>query len=899
MVFAIVLSALLSGAAAAQEDVEVWDGTVEVSPGTLTIEKGKSLSYRLRLSKAPTSDGWFVRVRVDGVVYNDGLYKGIRWVPSVGWEFNQDNWDQWRDIHITARDDAELDTPVKFTHEVWEDDSFCPVHNVGPVTVTVTDEDGTGTTTPPSLSIDDATVAEVSGATAVFTVTLSETSNQDVTVNYATSNGTAAAGSDYTASNGTLTIQAGSTTGTITVPILDDSVDEANETFTVTLNSPTNATISGGSGRGTITDNDDPPSLRINDVTVMEASGARAEFTVTLSAVSGQDVTVNYATSNGEAVAGSDYTATGSTLTIQAGSETGTITVPILDDSVNEPNETFTVTLSSPTNATLEDAVGVGTITEDDLPPSLRIDDVRTAEASGATAVFTVRLSRVSGQDVTVAYATSNGTAVAGSDYTSTGSTLTIQAGSETGTITVPILDDALDEPTETFTVRLSNPTNATISDDEGVGTITDNNAPPSLSIDDVTVTEASGATAVFTVTLSGVSGRDVTVAYATSNGTAVAGSDYTATGSTLTIQAGSETGTITVPILNDAVSEPAETFTVTLNSPTNATISDDEGVGTITDNDALPSLRINDVIVMEASGARAVFTVTLSAVSGQVVTVDYATSDVTAVAGSDYTATSSTLTIQAGSPTGTIRVPILNDALDEPDETFTVRLSNPGNATLENQEGVGTITEDDLRTSRPTIRDSRADSLRPTLRIDDAAPVAEASGAAAVFTVTLSGANSQDVTAAYATSNGTAVAGSDYTATSSTLTIQAGARTGTIQVPILDDSVDEPNETFTVRLSNPTNATILDDEGVGTIADNDGPPSLSIDDATVTEASGAVAEFTVRLSEASGQDVTVNYTTSNGTAVAGSDYTRTSGKLTFAATRRNRRSRFRFWTTR
>ena len=89
-----MLSALLSGAAAAQEDVEVWDGTVEVSPGTLTIEKGKSLSYRLRLSKAPTSDGWFVRVHVDGVVYNDGLYKGIRWVPSVGWEFNQDNWDQ-------------------------------------------------------------------------------------------------------------------------------------------------------------------------------------------------------------------------------------------------------------------------------------------------------------------------------------------------------------------------------------------------------------------------------------------------------------------------------------------------------------------------------------------------------------------------------------------------------------------------------------------------------------------------------------------------------------------------------------------------------------------------------------------------------------------------------------
>ena len=489
---------------------------------------------------------------------------------------------------------------MKFTHEVWEDDSFCPVHNVGPVTVTVTDEDGTGTTTPPSLSIDDATVAEVSGATAVFTVTLSETSNQDVTVNYATSNGTAAAGSDYTASNGTLTIQAGSTTGTITVPILDDSVDEANETFTVTLNSPTNATISGGSGRGTITDNDDPPSLRINDVIVMEASGARAVFTVTLSAVSGQVVTVDYATSDVTAVAGSDYTATSSTLTIQAGSPTGTIRVPILNDALDEPDETFTVRLSNPGNATLENQEGVGTITEDDLRtsrptirdsradslrPTLRIDDAApVAEASGAAAVFTVTLSGANSQDVTAAYATSNGTAVAGSDYTATSSTLTIQAGARTGTIQVPILDDSVDEPNETFTVRLSNPTNATILDDEGVGTIADNDGPPSLSIDDATVTEASGAVAEFTVRLSEASGQDVTVNYTTSNGTAVAGSDYTRTSGKLTFAASETEQTITVPILDDAVSEPAETFTVTLSNPVNATVADDEGTGTIID---------------------------------------------------------------------------------------------------------------------------------------------------------------------------------------------------------------------------------------------------------------------------------------------------------------------------
>ena len=127
------------------------------------------------------------------------------------------------------------------------------------------------------------------------------------------------------------------------------------------------------------------------------------------------------------------------------------------------------------------------------LPPSLSIDDVTVTEASGATAVFTVTLNAVSAQVVTVAYATSAGTASAGLDYTSISSTLTIPAGQMTGTVSVPILDDTLDEPDEMFTVTLSSPTNATISDNLGTGTITDNADPPTLRINDVTVAEASG----------------------------------------------------------------------------------------------------------------------------------------------------------------------------------------------------------------------------------------------------------------------------------------------------------------------------------------------------------------------------------------------------------------------
>ena len=145
--------------------------------------------------------------------------------------------------------------------------------------------------------------------------------------------------------------------------------------------------------------------------------------------------------------------------------------------------------------------------------------------------------------------------------------------GVTTQTITVPILEDTLDEVDETFTVNLANPSNATIEDGTGIGTITDNDATPTLDIDDVTVNESAG-TATFTVTLSAASSLPVSVAFSTSNGTATSGADYTAASGTLNFAAGVTTQTITVPILEDALDEANETFTVNLANPTNATIA-------------------------------------------------------------------------------------------------------------------------------------------------------------------------------------------------------------------------------------------------------------------------------------------------------------------------------------
>ncbi len=166
-----------------------------------------------------------------------------------------------------------------------------------------------------------------------------------------------------------MTIAAGSLEGTINVPILDDTVDEPDETFTLTLSKAVNASISEAMATGTIVD-DDEPTLSMEDVSVGEDAGT-ATFTVTLDTAGMQAVTVDYATGDGTATAGADYATTSGTLTIAAGSLEGMIAVPILDDTVDEPDETFTLTLSKAVNASISEAMATGTIVDDDEPPGL------------------------------------------------------------------------------------------------------------------------------------------------------------------------------------------------------------------------------------------------------------------------------------------------------------------------------------------------------------------------------------------------------------------------------------------------------------------------------------------------------------------------------------------------
>ena len=316
------------------------------------------------------------------------------------------------------------------------------------------------------------------GEDAEFTVTLSPKSSNTVTVDYTTSDGTATAGTDYTAGTATtLTFNPHDTEETISVRTMDDSVDELEETFTVTLGDAKNAKISTikGTGTGTIID-DDYPSLSINNVRVTE--GEDAEFTVTLRLRSSNTVTVKYQISDGTATAGTDYTTgTATTLTFNPDDTEKTILVLTTNDSVDEElMETFTVTLSDAKNANISTTEGTGTITDDDGPASLSINNVRVTE--GGDAKFTVTLSPKSSNTVTVKYQISDGTATAGTDYTAgTATTLTFNPGDTKKTISVPTTSDWIKwekEKEETFTVMLSDGENANISTTEGTGTITD-----------------------------------------------------------------------------------------------------------------------------------------------------------------------------------------------------------------------------------------------------------------------------------------------------------------------------------------------------------------------------------------------------------------------------------------
>jgi Ca2+-binding RTX toxin-like protein len=471
-------------------------------------------------------------------------------------------------------------------------------------------------------------------------------------------------------------------------------------------------------------------TLAVSPASVTEDGTTNLIYTFTRSGVTTNPLTVNY-TLGGTATLNTDYTRTGTnnTVTFVAGSSTATVTVNPTADTTIEPNETVILTLAAGTGYTVGTPNAVtGTITNDDVTlPSitLAVSPASVTEDGTTNLVYTFTRSGVTTNPLTVNY-TLGGTGTLNTDYTRTGTTntVTFAAGSSTATVTVNPTADATVESNETVILTLATGTGYTVGTTTPVTGTINNDDSASISINDVTVSEGNSGTtnAVFTVTLSNPVDTSVTLNYATANGTATtADNDYTAIATTpLTFNVGETSKTITVAVNGDTKVENNETFFVNLSNlqanGRNVTITDNQGQGTINDDDSTVTsqLSINDITVVEGQNSNAILTVTVNNPNPQQITVNYTTTPINAIANVDYTSQTGTLTIAPNASTATISIPILNDNLNEPDEAFTVTLSNPVNATINPDEAIGqVIITDTLQSAITRTLPNNVENLR------------------------------------------------------------------------------------------------------------------------------------------------------------------------------------------
>jgi len=338
----------------------------------------------------------------------------------------------------------------------------------------------------PSISITGVKQAEGDSGTTpfVFAVALDHAYSQPVSVNYTTNNDTAIAGKDYTAASGVLTIPAGSTSGSITVGVVGDTIYEHNSQFTIVLSNAVNGTIAKATGTGIIQNDEALPKLSVNDISIAEGnSGTKTvNFTVSLAFAIQYPVTFDYATADGTAtVANNDYAAKSGSVTIPAGAITATIPVTINGDTTKENNETFSINLSNAVDAGFFDPQGICTISDDDAVvstlPSVSISDPVITEGDSGTkwAEFIITLSKASTSTVSVYYITANGSAVAPTDYIAENGTVKFTAGTTSRKVSVALVGDKVKEAQEKFAVALSKPVNCTIAKATGTCTVNDN----------------------------------------------------------------------------------------------------------------------------------------------------------------------------------------------------------------------------------------------------------------------------------------------------------------------------------------------------------------------------------------------------------------------------------------
>lgn len=567
----------------------------------------------------------------------------------------------------------------------------------------------------PSLFVSDPVILEGDNGQkdAVFEVRLSSPHNADLTFSYTTVDGTATAGSDYTATSGSLTILAGQQVAAIRVPVFGDTVGEISETFSLVLTPDISAAAVIGNGRedaagiAEIVDDDTGgalPSLSVRSAENPETGAL--QFIVQLDQASAGPVQVSYRTISGTALEGADFSTTDSSITIDAGATSATITIdPFNGTTENEEN--FTLELYDPVNAVLsggENVLRATGVIIDSVGPSLFVSDpvLHEGDDGAKEAVFEIRLSNPHNADLSFTYTTVDGTAEAGSDYIAESGSLTILAGQELATVRVKVNGDTSVEDSEFFSLVVSPDLAASAAiangnqDGAGIAEIFDDDSGGALPTVSVSHTENPEVGALqFVLSLDEASDAPIEVFYRTSSGTALEGTDFSAVDSSVIIPAGSTTATITINPFN-GTTEFDENFTLELYDVTNA-----EFAG------RMPSIIVNGNVIDTAgvslysvpaqayeSDGEMLFTLILSQALDNDITVNYSTFGGTAISGTDFTATSGSVTFLAGQTMAVVSVPLRNNAAAEGDETFGLSFTVPAAITGSSDAGTATILD-------------------------------------------------------------------------------------------------------------------------------------------------------------------------------------------------------------
>jgi N-acetylneuraminic acid mutarotase len=675
----------------------------------------------------------------------------------------------------------------------------------------------------PSLSIDDRTLVEGNAATMVFTVTLSNPHTTAITVDYATSDGSATAGPDYTAAAGTLTFAPGQTSRTITIAINNDIVSEAQETFFVNLGNAVGADIDDAQAVGTIL-NDDTVTVSIGDASVVEGNAGATVvlFTVALSAAAEQIVSVDFATGNATATAGSDYTAAAGTVVFNPGETTRTIPITVHGDTDFESDETFVVTLSNDFNVEIDDGQGIGTILNDDVPPSLSIGDVTVTEGDSGRMALARNTNTATlltdGRVLVAGHSPAEVYNPATNRWTTTGAlvhpryvhTATRIMGGRV------LVAGGWNDVVAFGEAEVYDP--STNSWSAAASMVEARWAHTATLLPGSRVLVAGGQRLISggTQTLASTEVYDVSSdTWSASGGMATPRREHTATrlpdGRVLVTGGRNGGGTLASAEVFDPVTEtwsPAGNMAAARSGHVVALLADGRVLvaGGYNNGGHLSSAEL------------------YNPVTGTWTTTGSMTAPRYWIGQSASVLSDGRVLVAGSSRNGGLASA---DLYDPSTGTWS--------ATGTMAEGRGVYASAPLMDGRVLVaggRNAISGRLRTAELYDPSTGTWDPAGGAIVtFTVTLSPASDQTVTVHFATADGTATAaGADYNGGSATVVFNPGVTSRGVSVRVNPDRDVEPDETFAANLTNASNAIIADGTGIGTIVNDDEPPvSLSI----------------------------------------------------------------------